>query len=94
MDEAAREGLPRPLWWVSPRAMTFFELLVIGGAIVTFAGFLALIWCILRVAKARRAKLPDEEMRDVLQKIVPVNFAALAVSVMGLMLVIIGISLG
>ncbi len=74
--------------------MTIFDLLVFGGAAVTLLGFIALVWCILRVAKARRARLPDDEMRAVLKKVVPVNFGALAVSVLGLMLVVIGISLG
>ena len=74
--------------------MTIFDLLVFGGAVVTLLGFIALVWCILRVARARRAKLPDPEMRAVLQQVVPINFAALAISVLGLMLVVIGIALG
>jgi len=73
--------------------MSIFDLLVGIGAVITFAGFIMLIWCILRVARARRAKLADEDMRAELQKVVPINFAALAISVLGLMLVIIGIFL-
>lgn len=74
--------------------MTIFDLLILGGAILTLAGFLGLVMCILRVWRARRAQLPDGEMRVVLQKVLPLNFAALGISVLGLMLVVIGIALG
>lgn len=72
--------------------MTVFDLLVYIGAAVTLLGFITLVWCILHVSKARRARLPDDEMRSVMQKVVPVNFAALAVSVLGLMFVVIGVA--
>ncbi len=74
--------------------MTIFDMLILIGAFVTLLGFLGLLWCIFRVWKARRAKLEDEALRAVVQKMVPLNFGALALSVLGLMLVIMGISLG
>ncbi|MEP3847724.1 MAG: hypothetical protein ABJM43_20455 [Paracoccaceae bacterium] len=73
--------------------MTIFDLLITLGATLTLLGFIGLVWCILRVWRARRAQLPDDEMRAVLQKTLPLNLGALAVSVLGLMLVIIGIFL-
>lgn len=74
--------------------METFDLIIITGSLVTLAGFLVLIWCIVHVTKARRARLPEDELRAVLQKVVPVNFAALAISVLGLMLVVVGVALG
>lgn len=73
--------------------MSIFDLLIMSGAAVTLLGFIGLVWCILKVARARRAGLSDDELREVVQGVVPMNFAALAISVLGLMMVIIGISL-
>ncbi|MDW3225542.1 MAG: hypothetical protein R8G34_22055 [Paracoccaceae bacterium] len=70
-----------------------FELLIWGGAGLSLIGLLGLIWCIIYVARARRAKLSDEEMRTKLQKALPMNLAALFLSAIGLMLVILGIFL-
>ncbi|SFA97355.1 hypothetical protein SAMN05421688_1998 [Poseidonocella pacifica] len=69
------------------------ELLIWIGAAISFAGLGGLIWCILRVLNARRKNLPDDEMRQVLRRVFPINFGALCLSVIGLMLVIVGIFL-
>ena len=69
------------------------EMLIWLGAAVTLAGLALLVWCILRVMKARRAGLSDEELRAALQKILPVNTGALFLSMIGLMLVVLGIVL-
>lgn len=71
--------------------MSLFDLLVLVGAVMTLIGFAALIWCIWTVWRARRAALPDDDMRALLQRMVPVNFGALGLSVLGLMLVVVGI---
>ncbi|WP_424987794.1 hypothetical protein [Microbulbifer sp. S227A] len=71
-----------------------FETMVWIGAAVSLAGLVGLIWCILRVAKARRAKLSDDEMRAMLQSVLPLNIGALFLSVIGLMLVVVGVILG
>lgn len=71
-----------------------FETLVWIGAALSLVGLAGLIWCILRVVRARRAKLPNEEMRAVLQSVLPMNMAALFLSVIGLMLVVVGVILG
>lgn len=73
--------------------MSTFDLLILFGALFALAGFFGLILCIIRVMRARRAGLSDEELRGVLQQVVPLNFGALAISVIGLMLIIIGIAL-
>ncbi|WP_299503209.1 hypothetical protein [uncultured Roseobacter sp.] len=70
-----------------------FDLLIWGGASLSLIGLVGLIWCIVYVARARRAKLSDEDMRAKLQKALPMNLGALFLSVIGLMLVILGIFL-
>ncbi len=69
------------------------EMLIWLGAAVTLAGLALLVWCILRVIRARRAGLSDDELRATLQRILPVNTGALFLSVIGLMLVVLGIVL-
>lgn len=71
-----------------------FEMIVWGGAALSLAGLVGLIWCILRVNKARKAGLGDDELRAVVQGVLPWNLGSLFLSVLGLMMVIIGISLG
>lgn len=74
--------------------MTLFDGLIWGGAAVTLAGVGALVWCILTVARARRAGLDDAALRDRMRGVLAVNMAALAASFVGLMLVLTGILLG
>lgn len=71
-----------------------FELIVWGGAALSLTGLIGLIWCILRVNKARKAGLSDDELRAAVQAVLPWNLGSLFLSVLGLMMVIIGISLG
>lgn len=68
--------------------------LIWPGAIVSLLGVAGLIYCIRAAAKARHAKLDDAEMKARLHALVAMNMAALAVSSMGLMAVVIGILLG
>ena len=73
---------------------SIFDLMVWGGAGLSLLGLLGLGWCIIKVSRAKRAQLGDEAMRVVLRKVVPLNMGALFLSVIGLMLGILGISLG
>lgn len=66
--------------------------LVWGGALVSVAGLLGLAICIFKVARARRARLSDDELRGVIRRVVPLNMGALFLSVIGLMLVVLGIA--
>lgn len=68
-------------------------ILVWAGAILTMLGIAGLIWCIAVAVRARRAGLSDEALKERLQKVVVVNMAALGVSAIGLMCVILGVSL-
>jgi hypothetical protein len=70
------------------------EWLIWIGAAMSLAGLAGIIWCILLVAKARRAELPEDEMRAQLARVLPLNMGALFLSVIGLMLVVVGIFLG
>ena len=74
-------------------ATTVFDMLIWGGACLSLVGLMGLVWCIIAVWRARRAQLPDDEMRAVMGRVLPLNLGALFVSVIGLMLVIVGIFL-
>lgn len=69
------------------------EFLVWAGALVSLAGVGGLVWCILYVMKLRKAGVDEAELRTKMQKAVLINFAALAVSTLGLMMVVAGIFL-
>lgn len=69
------------------------ELLIWGGALLSLLGVAALVWCIVLAVRARKSGLPDDQIRQRLQKVVAINLAALAVSFFGLMLVIVGVIL-
>ena len=64
------------------------------GAVISLLGLCGLVLPIVRVNNARRAKLPDDEMRAAVQKALPLNLGSLFLSVIGLMAVIMGIFLG
>lgn len=70
------------------------DWLVYIGAVMALAGLVGLSLCIWRVLQARRAALPDAEMRALLQRVVAVNLAALMLSALGLMVIVIGLLLG
>jgi hypothetical protein len=69
------------------------EYLVWIGAVVSLLGLIGLVLSILRVSKARKSGLSDEELRAAVQKVLPLNLGSLGLSVIGLMIVIVGISL-
>lgn len=69
------------------------EMLIWPGAVLTLAGLAGLIFAIVKVARAKRAGLDEAGLRAVLQKAVAINLGALAVSAIGLMLIVVGIML-
>lgn len=71
-----------------------FDIVIWSGAALSLLGLVGLVWCIVRVSRAKRANLSDEAMRDVLKSALPLNLGALFLSVIGLMMVIVGIFLG
>ncbi|MEM7596771.1 MAG: hypothetical protein AAF382_03675 [Pseudomonadota bacterium] len=68
------------------------EWLIWVGAAVSLFGLGGLLYCIKRVWSARKAGLSDEELKDVLRQVVPINTGALFISILGLMVVVIGIA--
>ena len=70
------------------------DTLIWIGAAITLLGLAGLVYCILRVMQARRAKLGDDALRDAVRRVVPLQLGALFLSVIGLMLVVVGILLG
>ena len=64
------------------------------GALCTLIGVAGLLWCIWTVARARRQNLPDDQLTDVIRGVLPWNMASLFLSVIGLMMVVVGILLG
>ncbi|MBR9653451.1 hypothetical protein [Thalassovita aquimarina] len=68
--------------------------LIWGGAVISVAGLAGLLWCIFKVAAAKRAGLSEDELREAVRRVVPINMGALFLSVIGLMMVILGIFLG
>tara|TARA_Y100001954_G_scaffold157850_1_gene167589 strand:+ start:256 stop:468 length:213 start_codon:yes stop_codon:yes gene_type:complete len=69
------------------------EILIWIGSILSLLGLVGLLWCIKTVLRAKKAAVSDKELRVSLQKVVPFNMAALFLSAIGLMLVILGIML-
>lgn len=69
------------------------EILIWVGAAISLIGLVGIVWVIVTVAKARRAGLDDAALRARLQKVVAVNLGALFLSVIGLMLVVVGVLL-
>lgn len=70
------------------------EWLVWTGTVLALIGLVALGYCIIAAVSAKRAGLPDAELRSRLQRVVAINMGALLISVLGLMSVVIGIFLG
>ncbi len=70
------------------------EYLIWAGAAVSAIGLIGIFYCIAIALKAKRANLPDAEMRARLQRVVVLNMAALLLSMIGLMMVVAGIILG
>ncbi|GAB4266060.1 MAG: hypothetical protein Kow0013_14870 [Pararhodobacter sp.] len=73
--------------------MTGFGLVLWGGVLVTVTGVIGLVASGVYAWKLRQAAANDMELRLALQRGVARNLAALFVSVLGLMMVIVGIAL-
>ncbi len=69
------------------------EWLIIVGAVVSFVGLIGLVLSAVKVMKAKRAGLEDADLRARIQKAMVLNMGAMALSVLGLMCVILGVTL-
>jgi len=63
------------------------------GAVVTLMGLSGLVWCIIKIARARKQNLDDDALKAVMEAAVPINLASLFMSAIGLMMVVLGIVL-
>lgn len=70
------------------------QYLIWTGTFVTLLGLAGLIWCILKVQRAKARGLDEADLKAELQKVVALNLAALFLSAIGLMMVVVGILLG
>ncbi|MFT5630696.1 MAG: hypothetical protein ACI82I_002942 [Gammaproteobacteria bacterium] len=68
-------------------------MLIWIGAALSVLGMIGIVASIVMVARAKKAKLDDADMRARISKILPINMGALFVSMIGLMMVIVGIVL-
>ena len=69
------------------------EYLIWAGGALSILGMLGLAWGVLFVVRAKRKGLSEDELRAVLQSVLPKNLGALLLSVLGLMLVMVGLFL-
>ena len=69
------------------------QILIWIGALVTLLGLAGLIWCIVKVQRARARGLDEDALKAELQKVVAINMGALFLSAIGLMMVVVGIFL-
>lgn len=70
------------------------EYLIWIGALVSLVGIAGLIWCVLIALRVKREGLDENAMKTGLQRVVAINLAALLISSIGLMMVVVGILLG
>jgi hypothetical protein len=69
------------------------EYLIWGGAGVTLAGLIGLIYSAVLVIGARRSGMDDAALRAAMQRALVWNVGALALSGLGLMMVVVGVIL-
>lgn len=69
------------------------EWLIYVGAFLSVIGLAGLVLSIVKVVRLKGQDLSDEEMRDGVQKVMPLNLGSLFLSVIGLMTVTMGIFL-
>lgn len=70
------------------------DMLIWGGAALTMIGVLTLLWCIILAMRARKSAMPEAEIKAQLQRVVVLNLGALAISGLGLIVVVVGVILG
>ena len=66
-------------------------VMIWSGAALTLVGVAGLVLCVLLALRAKKAGLEDAAMRAALQRVVALNLGALAISGLGLMLVVVGV---
>jgi cytosine/uracil/thiamine/allantoin permease len=73
--------------------MSGFDILIWAGALVTMAGVIGLMACVIWVVRLRRSGVSEDQQRAGMQRVVAYNMGALFASTIGLMMVVMGIFL-
>jgi len=68
--------------------------LIWAGVAMTLAGLAGIIWCLIKVARARKGGVSEADLRRLMQTIVAVNMGAFGVAALGLGAMVAGILLG
>ena len=80
-----------------PQAQVFGEaelhIVIWIGTALTLLGIVGLAWCIKLVLGIKRQDLADDQARVAMQRVVAWNMGALAVSFLGLIMVVVGVIL-
>lgn len=69
------------------------QILVWIGTLLSLIGIAGLLWCVWLVLGIKKRNLPDEAARAAMQSVVVWNLGALAVSFLGLIMVVVGVIL-
>ena len=69
------------------------DWLIIIGAIISIIGLVGLVTSAVQVMRAKKAGLQDDALKARMQKALVLNMGALALSTLGLMVVVLGIFL-
>ncbi|WP_421704877.1 hypothetical protein [Aliiroseovarius sp.] len=69
------------------------DWLIIIGAIISIIGLVGLVASAVQVMRAKKAGLQDDALKARMQKALVLNMGALALSTLGLMVVVLGIFL-
>jgi Co/Zn/Cd efflux system component len=70
------------------------DWLIWPGAGVALLGVIGLVVCVVSAVRLRKSGLDDVQMKARLQRLVALNLASVAISAIGLMMVVMGILLG
>lgn len=70
------------------------DWLVWIGAAISMIGLVGIVYSIVAVNAARKAGLDDDALRVKLTSILPINIGSLLFSILGLMMVVMGVLLG
>lgn len=70
------------------------ETLIWIGAALSAVGLTGIVVSAMRVARARKSNLPDEELKAAVQRAMPLNLGVFFLSMIGLGCVLVGVILG
>ena len=70
------------------------DILIWIGAGLSAIGLVGIVLSAVKVSRARKADLPDEELKAAIQRVMPLNLGAFFVSMIGLACVLVGVILG